>query len=92
MLAVIGSPLFPAFFSMLDTITHSMIALPVITLGVVMVWLLWSWSGIRLLQDLLAGPAAAISHNDISYGVTITYGSSLVVLIIGGLYMSGVLL
>jgi len=92
MLAVIGSPLFPAFFSMLDTITHSVIVLPVIALGVVMLWLLWSWSGIRLLQDLLAGPAVPVSHKDISYGVTMTYGLSLVVLIIGGLYLSGVLL
>ncbi|MDX8385313.1 MAG: hypothetical protein R8M11_02220 [Gallionella sp.] len=92
MLAVIGSPLFPAFFSMLDTITHTMIVLPVIALGVVMVWLLWSWSGIRLLQDLLVGPAAPVSHKDISYGITMTYGSLLVVLIVGGLYMPGVLL
>ena len=92
MLAVIGSPLFPAFFSMLDTITHTMIVLPAIAVGVVVVWLLWSWSGIRLLQDLLVGPGTPVSHKDISFGVTMTYGSSLVVLIIGGVYISGVLL
>ena len=92
MLAVIGSPLFPAFFSMLDTVTHTFVALPAIAVGVVTVWLLWSWSGIRLLQELLVGPSTPVSHKDISYSVTITYGSSLVVLIIGGLYLSGVLL
>lgn len=92
MLAVIGSPLFPAFFSMLDTIIHSMIALPLIAVGVVTVWLLWSWSGIRLLQELLVGPATPVSHQDISYGVAMIYGSSLAVLIIGGFYISGVLL
>ena len=92
MLAVIGSPIFPAFFSMLDTIIHSMIALPLIAVGVVTVWLLWSWSGIRLLQDLLVGPATPVSHEDVSYGVAVTYGSSLVILIIGGFYISGVLL
>ena len=92
MLAVIGSPLFPAFFSMLDTITHTIIVVPAIAVGVVVVWLLWSWSGIRLLQDLLVGPGTDASHKDISFGVTMTYGSSLVVLIIGGVYISGVLL
>ena len=92
MLAAIGSPLFPAFFSMLDTITHTMATLPAIVIGVVTVWLLWSWSGIRLLQDLLVGPAMPVSHDDISYGVTMTYGSSLVVLLIGGFYLSGLLL
>lgn len=92
MLAVIGSPLFPAFFSMLDTVTHTFIALPTIAVGVVLVWLLWSWSGIRLLQDLLVGSGAQVQHEDISHGVTLIYGSSLVVLVIGGLYLSGVLL
>jgi len=92
MLAVIGSPLFPAFFSMLDIITHTIMALPVIAFGLVMVWLLWSWSGIRLLQELLVGPAPQVQHDDISRSIAITYGMSLVMLIIGGLYLSRVLL
>ena len=92
MLAVIGSPLFPAFFSMLDTVIHTATVLPGVALGVVAVWLLWSWSGIRLLQDLLVGPASVALHKDISYGVMATYGSSLVVLVLGGLYLSGVIL
>jgi NADH:ubiquinone oxidoreductase subunit 4 (subunit M) len=92
MLAVIGSPLFPAFFSMLDTLTHTVTALPAIAVGVVTVWFLWSWSGIRLLQELLVGSAPQVRHADISYGITMIYGSSLLVLIIAGLYLSGVLL
>ena len=92
MLAVIGSPLFPSFFSMLDTITHTVSALPAIAVGVVTVWLLWSWSGIRLLQELLVGSASQLQQTDVSYGVTMLYGASLVVLIIAGLYLSGVLL
>jgi len=92
MLAVIGSPLFPAFFSMLDTIAHVITALPLIAVGVVIVWLLWSWSGIRLLQELLVGPASQTQHEDINYSTTMTYGVSLVVLILGGLYVSRVLL
>lgn len=92
MLAVIGSPLFPAFFTMLDTVTHTFTALPAIAVGVVMVWLLWSWSGVRLLQELLVGSGSQVRHADISQGVTTIYGSSLVMLVIAGLYLSGVLL
>lgn len=92
MLAVIGSPLFPAFFSMLDTITHTITALPAIAVGVVSVWLLWSWSGICLLQELLVGSTSAVRHDDVSHGITMVYGASLVILIIAGLYLSRVLL
>lgn len=92
MLAVIGSPLFPAFFSMLDTVTHSITVLPSIAVGVVSVWLLWSWSGVRLLQGLLVGTAPQVRHTDVSYALTIIYGASLVALIIAGLSLSGVLL
>ena len=91
-LAVIGSPLFPAFFSMLDTVTHTFTVLPVVALGVVTVWLLWSWSGVRLLQELLVGPASQVQQADISYGITTIYGASLLILAMAGLYLSGVLL
>ena len=92
MLAVIGSPLFPAFFSMLDTVTHVVTVLPAIAVGVVTVWLLWSWSGVRLLQELLVRSASQVRHADISHGITIIYGASLLMLIIAGLYLPGVLL
>ena len=92
MLGVIGSPLFPAFFSMLDIVTHTFVVLPVIAIGVVAVWLLWSWSGIRLLQEIVVGSASQVSHNDVSYGITMVCGTSLLVLIVGGLFLSRVLL
>lgn len=92
LLAAIGSPLFPAFFSMLDTIAHAISVLPVIAFGLVAVWLLWSWSGICLLQELLVGPTSQVQHDDISHGVTVAYGASLLLLIISGLYISRILL
>jgi NADH:ubiquinone oxidoreductase subunit 4 (subunit M) len=91
-LAAIGSPLFPAFFTMLNTISHVITPVPAIAFGLVFVWLLWSWSGVRLLQELLVGPAVKAQHKDISKGVTVVYGSMLLALILGGLYLSGVLL
>jgi len=44
------------------------------------------------LQELLVGPASQTQHEDINYSTTMTYGVSLVVLILGGLYVSRVLL
>jgi len=92
LLAAIGSPLFPAFFSMLSSISHALSVLPVIALGVVIVWLLWSWSGISLLQDLLVGNASKVRHKDVSHVTTLTYAATLVMLIIAGLHLSRILL
>jgi len=88
MLAAIGTPLFPAFFAMLDTLNHSLPLMPVAVLGPAVVWLLWSWSGMRLLQELLIGSAPQSTHNDISLLTTTAYGLALLLLGIGGLLLS----
>jgi len=92
MLAVIGSPLFPSFFSLLSNINNVVIVIPSIALAIVLVWLLWSWSGIRLLQELVVGDPAVIQYDDISEGMTMLFFISFVLLVAGGLYMSEVLL
>jgi hypothetical protein len=92
MLAVIGSPLFPSFFSLLSNINNVVMVIPSIALAIVLVWLLWSWSGIRLLQELVVGDPAVIQYEDISEGVTMLFFISFVLLVAGGLYMSEVLL
>jgi hypothetical protein len=92
MLAVIGSPLFPAFFALLDSLMHVVRVLPVAALGVVVVWMLWSWSGIRLLQQLLVGPALAVRGSDMSRSMTVGYGLSLSVLLVAGIYLSRMML
>ena len=92
MLAVIGSPLFPSFFSLLSNINNVVMVMPSIALAIVLVWLLWSWSGIRLLQELVVGDPAVIQYDDISHSMTIVFFISFVLLVAGGLYMSEVLL
>ena len=92
MLAAIGSPIFPAFVSMLDTVSHAIAVLPSIAIGLVIVWLLWSWSGIELLQQLLIGTSPQVQQRDISQPVMMIYTSLLLLLAIGGLYLSRVLL
>lgn len=92
-LAVIGSPVFPGFVAMLSNITHTITVQPVIAVGLTLVWLLWSWSGVRLLQELLVGSASRDnSSQDISKGSTTVYVVLLLALIIGSLYLAGVLL
>lgn len=91
-LAVIGSPLFPSFFSLLSNINNVAIVLPSVALAITLVWLLWNWSGIRLLQELVVGDPAVFQHEDISYGKTMLFCFSCFLLVAGGLYMAEVLL
>lgn len=92
MMAVIASPLFPAFFSMLVTTTSLVLTYPVLAAGLVLIWLIWSWSGVRLLQELLVGPALPYKYRDISRSRAMAYIVLIILLILSGLYYSGVLL
>lgn len=92
MMAAIASPLFPGFFSMLQIITTLVITYPLIAFGLLLIWLIWSWSGIRLLQELLVGPALPVKYRDISRARAISYGLLIVLLLLSGLYLSEVLL
>ena len=91
-LAVIGSPAFPSFFSLLSNINNVVILLPSVALVITLVWLLWSWSGIRLLQELIVGDPAVLRHDDIGFSQTMLFGLSFILLVGGGLYMAEVLL
>jgi NADH:ubiquinone oxidoreductase subunit 4 (subunit M) len=91
-LAVIGSPLFPAFFALINSSMHAAPVAPATAAGIAAVWLLWSWSGMRLLQQLLVGPAAESRSEDIPHGMTAVYGLSLLVLLVVGVYVSGMML
>ena len=91
MLAAIASPLFPGFFSMLGNVTRAVGVMPYAAVGVAAVWLLWSWSGARLLQDMLVGSVHR-SGDDLGRGTTTIYIALLMILFVAGLYLSGVLL
>jgi len=92
MMAAIASPLFPGFFSMLQIITSLVMTYPVLAAGLLLLWLIWSWSGIRLIQELLVGPALPIQYRDISRARAMAYGVLIVLLLFSGLFLSGVLL
>ena len=92
MLAAIGSPVFPSFFSLLSNINNNITMLPFVAIAITLVWLLWSWSCIRLLQELLVGKPAIMQHDDIGPGLSLFYAMVFVLLVIGGLFMSEVML
>jgi hypothetical protein len=87
-LAVIATPLFPTFFAMLTAIVA---ATPAAALGLVAVWLLWSWAGARLLQGLVVGPSADGGPSDLSLAATWAYAVVLAALVVAGVSLNGAL-
>lgn len=96
MLAATATPLFPSFFLMLAHLLQAshQAALHVI-LTLLILWILWSWSGMRLLQGLIIGnsdPAHLAQNKDLSQRETILYMTVLGLLLISGLFFAGGLL
>lgn len=91
-LAIIASPIFPAFFSMIALVVQTITNHPGIALGLALVWLLWSWSGMRLIQELLVGADTQGQSVDIGQGAVFVYGLFLLLLSIGGFYMSRIVI
>ena len=88
-LAVIATPVFPAFFTMLAVIVASVPVAPMVALGIAGSWLIWSWAGARLLQGAIVGAGAEGDVRDLSLGVTWAYALALVLLVGAGLWWTG---
>ncbi len=87
-LAVIATPLFPAFFAMLSIIIKTIPVAPCVAMGVGLVWMLWSWAGAKLLQGLIVGPKQAVVV-DLSMANMGLYVAILAALLLGSLYGLG---
>ncbi len=85
-LAVVATPLFPGFFAMLEAIVA---AGPSVAVGLVAVWLLWSWTAARLLQGLLVGPSHDRPVPDLGVSASWAHGIALALLVLDGLYLAG---
>ena len=90
--AAIATPLFPTFFIMLDLVVETISTQPLATVALLLIWLLWSWAGARLIQGLIVGRASEHKIPDLSAVATSFYGAALIVLLSGGVYLSGVIL
>jgi NADH:ubiquinone oxidoreductase subunit 4 (subunit M) len=91
-LAIIAVPVFPGFFALFTTVVETIATAPSVALSLVVIWLLWSWAGVQLLQGLIVGPANGREAPDLSAAALWTYASAIVVLLISGLYVAGDLL
>ena len=89
-LAIVATPVFPTFFAMLSMIINTTPVMPVIAMGVGIVWLLWSWAGARLLQGLIVGPQQ-LTVTDLSDTKLWLYIASLIGLLFIGVYWTGVM-
>lgn len=83
-LAIVATPLFPGFFTMLSLLFKTISLAPLAAVGVASVWLLWSWAGAKLLQSLIAGTARE-SVADLSPLSTWLY-----ILVLLGLVVAGI--
>lgn len=91
-IAAIATPLFPTFFIMLDMIVETVSGSPVFTIVLLLIWLLWSWAGARLIQGLIVGRSSKNSIADMEPGEVGFYSIILLTLMIGGIYLGGIIL
>lgn len=90
--AAIATPLFPTFFIMLDLIVETVSSEPLVAVIILLIWLLWSWAGARVIQGLIVGRASKIAIRDMNTNTVVLYSIMLLVLIIDGVYLGGMIL
>jgi hypothetical protein len=90
--AAIATPLFPTFFIMLDMVVETVSATPLAAMVLLLIWLLWSWAGARLIQGLIVGRASDAKIADMDITTISLYSLALLALIVAGIYLSGVIL
>jgi len=90
--AAIATPLFPSFFIMFDMVVETVAVMPLAAIVLLLIWLLWSWAGARLIQGLIVGRASNTKITDIGVPTIGFYSIVLLALAIAGIYMSRVIL
>lgn len=87
-----ATPLFPSFFIMLHLVVKTVPSRPMEAIVLLLIWLLWSWAGARLIQGLIVGRASEVKIADFSKATTTLYAVLLIGLIFVGAYLAGVVL
>ena len=85
-LAVVATPVFPAFFGMLNIVVASP---PAVAVTVVILWALWSWAGMRLIQGMIVGAASEDAIDDLPLTIAWGFGALILVLIVAGFTLTG---
>lgn len=90
--AAIATPLFPTFFIMFDMVVDSVSVMPIVAMTLLLIWVLWSWAGTRLIQGLIVGRASDVKIVDMDAVTIFLYSMILLALGIAGVYLAGVIL
>lgn len=90
--AAIATPLFPTFFIMFDMVVETINVMPLATMALLLIWLLWSWAGTRLIQGLIVGRASNAKIADIGIASISFFSIVLLALAVTGIYLSRVIL
>jgi NADH:ubiquinone oxidoreductase subunit 4 (subunit M) len=91
-LAAVATPMVPGFFTLLSTTVHALAVMPGVAVLILTVWLLWAWSGSRILRGFIVGPARAEPTHDIGTAATGLFALAFVLLVLAGLGISGELI
>ena len=88
-LAVIATPVFPGFFAMLIVLFEQVVVSPLNALLLIVIWFFWTWSGMRLIQQLVAGEPVQSQFEDVSSARAMGYGVFLLLLALLGIRAAG---
>lgn len=87
LLAAVATPPFPGFFALLGLL-HGLAGGALA--AVLVVWLLWGWAAVRLLQGLVTGAPRQDGVPDVLPGNALLWTSALVIFTGAGIYLTGV--
>lgn len=85
-LALVATPVFPSFLSMLNILIASQ---PMAAVSLVAIWGIWSWAGMRLIQGMIVGDSSSDVMEDLSLLYTWGFGIVMMLLIIAGFTLTG---
>lgn len=85
-LAAIATPVFPGFFVLLELVFNMGWASALVVL---VVWLLWSWAGTRLLQSFVFDACRRVDIRDLRPAAVAAYASVLAAFLMAGLVAMG---
>ncbi|MBT8438168.1 MAG: hypothetical protein KJO91_00460, partial [Gammaproteobacteria bacterium] len=85
-LALVATPVFPAFLGMLNILVASQ---PLVAMTLVVLWVIWSWAGMRLIQGMIVGDPSTEVIEDLSLIYTWGFGALMLLLVGAGFTLTG---
>lgn len=82
-LAAIATPPFPSFFALLRIAQRSAFS---VAAAALLIWLMWSWAGARLMLGFIAGTPSHDNVHDLARGKLLLYSGVLAAFSIAGIY------